>query len=331
MKIPAYLSYSALSLFEIDPDEFYLKYLSDTRPGRLPQTLPMSVGSSFDAHVKSALHEALFGKDADPAYEFETLFTEQVEEQCRDFALKAGEYCFQAYKFSGAYDELLSLLQKSTEPPRFECKLSSDIAGVPFLGKPDCRFVLDLGEGRISIILDWKVRGFCSKHAVSPSKGYALCRDGFSGKASRSHGQPHEMYMGWNFRGLTINRDFMENCNQSYADQCSLYGWLLGEPVGSDETVIFIDELVSKPNGEYPLLRVANHRARVGEEYQNRLLERVKKCWQAITSGHVFFDLSREESDLWIETLDDVAIGLATDGSFEEQWFNEVTRPQFVR
>ena len=170
----------------------------------------------------------------------------------------------------------------------------------------------------------------------APSKGYALCRDGYKGKPSRSHGLSHKMYMEYDFRGLDINRDYMENCNSSYADQCTLYGWLLGEPVGSDETVVFIDELVAKPtgnvqNGEYPLLRVANHCARVSEGYQQTLLKRVTRCWGAITSGHVFLDLTREESDLRIETLDDVAVGLATDGSPEEQWFNEVTRPQLIR
>ena len=335
MRIPTYLSYSALSLHESDPDEFFLKYLSENRPGRLPQTPPMSVGSSFDAHAKAALHEALFGKGADPEYEFDSLFETQVEEQCRDFALEAGKYAFEAYKLTGAYDDLLMLLRESIEPPRFECKLTGDIGGVPFLGKPDCRFVLDLGQGRISIVLDWKVKGFCSKYATSPSKGYALCRDGYTDKSSRSHGLSHKMYMEHDFRGLNINRDYMENCNSDYADQCSLYGWLLGEPVGSDEMVVFIDELVAKPtgnalNGEYPLLRVANHCARVSQDYQQKLLERVKTCWNAIISGHVFTDLSREESDLRIETLKDVAMGLATDGSKEENFFNECSRPQLM-
>ena len=58
------------------------------------------------------------------------------------------------------YDELLKLLIQSVEEPRFECKLEGTIGGAPFLGKPDCRFVLDLGFGRISIVLDWKVKGF---------------------------------------------------------------------------------------------------------------------------------------------------------------------------
>jgi len=335
IRTPTYLSYSSLSLFEADPDEFYLKYLAENRPARLPQTGPMCVGSAFDAYVKSALHEALFGKSADPAYELKALFESQVEPHNRDFGWKAGEYCFERYKTTGSYDELLALLQQSTEPPRFECDLKGTVGDAPFTGKPDCRFVVDLGQGRISVVFDWKVRSFCSKYAASPSKGYALCRDAFSGKPSRSHGKSHGMYMEWDFRGMKINRDYMENCHPEYADQCCLYGWLLGEPVGSEETLVFIDELVCKPTGvalegEYPLIRVANHRSRVTAEYQQKLVGRVNTCWCAITSGHVFLDLTREESDDKIEMLDGMGVALASDSSKEEDWFSEVTRPQFM-
>jgi len=345
MRIPTYLSYSSLSTFEVEPEEFYMKYLADNRPARQPQTGPMCVGSAFDAYVKSALHEALYGKGVDPVYELQTLFEDQVDPPNRDFAWGAGAHCFEAYKKTGAYEELLALLQKSIEDPRFECKLTGTIGGAPFLGKPDCRFVLDLGEGRISIVLDWKVKGFCGKHAASPTKGFALCRDGFEpvptaaqakkgqpGKPTRSHNKPHGMYMPYDFRGMVVNRDYMENCSMEYADQCSLYGWLLGEEVGSD-SIVWIDELISKPTGdalegEYPLLRVANHRSRVKPSYQEELVKRVANCWEAITSGHIFQELSREESDAKVQELDDVALGLSTDGSPEENWYSEVTRPQ---
>jgi hypothetical protein len=333
MRLPTYLSYSSLSLFESDPPEFYIKYLADNRPARQPQTGPMCVGSAFDAYVKSALHEALYGKGADPVYELQTLFEDQVEPQNRDFAWAAGEHVFESYKTSGAYGELLELLKKSVEAPRFECKLTGDIDGAPFLGKPDCRFVLDLGSGRISIVLDWKVKGFCGKHAASPTKGYALCRDGFHGKRSRSHGKSHDMYMAFDFRGMEINRDYMENNARDYADQCSIYGWLLGEPIGSEESIVWIDEIVSKPTGnalegEYPTLRVSNFRSRVKPEYQRQLVERITNCWQAVTSGHIFQEMTKEENDEYIEMLDQMATGLASDGSPEEDWYSEATRPQ---
>jgi hypothetical protein len=332
-----------MSLFESDTPEFYLKYLSANRPARQPQTEPMSVGSSFDAFVKAELHETLFGKGADPVYEFTALFESQVDPPNRDFALEAGRHCMESYKLCGAYDDLLGLLKQATEPPTFECTLKGVIGGAPFLGKPDCQFVLDLGQGRISIIFDWKVKSFCSKYAASPSKGYALCRDGFAPvpnkkgvlKTSQSHNKSHKLYMPIDFHGLEINRDWLENSSTAYADQCSLYGWLLGEPIGSEETVVFIDELACKPtgvavDGEYPLVRIANHRARVKKEYQLELEQRVKTCWDAIQSGHIFLDETREENDLHIETLDDMGTGLASDGSDEENFYSECSRPQFM-
>jgi len=344
LRIPTYLSYSSQNLFESDPDEFVLKYLAESRPARLLQTGPMCVGSAFDAYVKSALHGELFGKGSDPVYELTTLFEDQVEPHNRDFAWKAGLFCFEQYKRTGSYDELLKLLRQSVEEPRFECKLTGVIGGAPFLGKPDCRFVLDLGEGRISVILDWKVKSFCSKYAASPTKGFMLCRDAYDPiptkagklKSSASHMKAHKMFMEHNFRGMLINRDYMESCSESYASQCTLYGWLLGDTVGSEETIICIDELVSKPTGdvlkgEYPLLRVANHRSRVKSSYQFKLEERVKNCWEAITSGHIFTDLTREESDERVAVLDSIATGLASDGSKEENWYSETTRTPFFK
>lgn len=323
-----------MSHYERDLDEFYLKYLSETRPPRQPQTGPMCVGSAFDAYVKSDLHEKLYGKGADPVYELTALFEDQVEKPNRDFAWAAGAHCFEAYKMTGAHDELLSLLLKSVEDPTFECKLTGEIGGAPFLGKPDCRFVLDFGEGRISIVLDWKVRGFCGKSATSPTKGFALCRDGYSAKkSSRSHMKSHKMYMEYDFRGMKINRDYMENCSQAYADQCSLYGWLLGETIGSPESIIWIDELVSKPTGdvlkgEYPLMRISNFWSRVKPDYQQQLERRVTACWEAVTSGHIFTEMTREDNDAHIVFLDEIAVGLASDGSHEENWYSEIARPQ---
>jgi hypothetical protein len=135
---PTYLSFSGMALWEKDPEAFYIKYLSETRPPRLPQTPAMCVGSAFDAYVKAALHAAVFGPSFDPEYEFGTLFESQVEPYNRDFAVRAGKYCYKAYRHSGAYVELRDLLMQAIEPPRFESTLKGTIAGAPFLGKPDC-------------------------------------------------------------------------------------------------------------------------------------------------------------------------------------------------
>lgn len=326
MRIPQSLSYSSLSLREKDPEEHYIKYLSDKAAPRLPQTPPMAVGSAFDAEVKAALHAALFGTGSNPQFEFQTIFESQVEPQCRDFALTAGKVVMEAYKLCGAYDDLLNLLRKSIEPPRFEFKVEGTVGGAPFTGKPDCRFVLDLGQGRISCIWDWKVHGYCSKYNTSPSKGYMTCLDGFqAAKPSQSHGKEHKLFKAMDYRGLLINSGYMEFCNSEYADQLTLYSWLLGEQVGDENVVLGIEELCAKP-GSPPTLRYARHRGRVKADYQVALEARVKKCWQAIISGHIFTEMSREDSDARCQVLDEMAVGLMSDGSALDQWFNDATR-----
>jgi hypothetical protein len=344
---PQSLSYSSWALYEKDPDEFFIKYLAGTKAPRLPQENYMSVGSAFDAYIKADLHSAVYGPKSDPNFEFDKLFVDQVEEHNRDWALEAGKYLMECYVYSGARDELLKLLLQSIEPPRFESKIDAEIDGVPFSGKPDLRFMLGLADEPCRIVLDWKVKGFCSKHGASPSKGYALCRDGYDavklglnatkscpqGKPSKSHMTEHANYLAYNHRGLTINQGYMEACNVDYADQVSTYGWMLGETPGDENVVVWIDELVSKfmGVGQKPLMRIANHRARVSREHQLKLLDKIKKCWDAITTGHIFRDMSREDSDSRCEVLESMSIGLATDGSAEENWFNEAVRPQFKR
>ena len=54
MRTPKSLSYSSMSLYEKDKEEFFIRYLADKPAPRLPQEAPASVGASFDAHVKSA-------------------------------------------------------------------------------------------------------------------------------------------------------------------------------------------------------------------------------------------------------------------------------------
>jgi hypothetical protein len=346
-RIPKSLSYSSYSLHDKDPEEFFVRYLASTKAPRLPQETFMSVGSSFDAYVKAGLHAAVFGPGTDPNFEFDKLFTDQVEEHNRDWAMEAGKYVFESYKLTGAYDELLTLLLKSIEPPRFESRIDGFVGHVPFTGKPDLRFMLQLYDCEpVRVILDWKVKGFCSKYGASPSQGYALCRDGYDavalkidatkknpeGKQSKSHGTPHNKYLEYNHRGLTINQAFMETCNDEYADQVSCYGWLLGETPGDENVVVWIDEIVSRyVEGANPLLRVANHRARVSRSHQLALKAKITGCWDAITAGHIFRDLSLEDSQNRCEVLEQMSVGLQTDGSASEDWFNEVTRPQFKR
>jgi hypothetical protein len=328
MRKPTYLSHSSLTTWGKDKEEFYIKHLAETRAQHVPQENYMSVGASFDAYAKSALHERLFGKGTDPQFEFNTIFEAQVEPQNRDFALEAGKYIYDCYVMTGAFEELLALLQKSKEPPRFEFKVDGTINGVPILGKPDCRFIHECG---VHVILDWKVKGFCSKYGASPSKNYRLCRDayGLPHKASKSHNTAHKDYMPYDHHGFEINKTYLEEANEEYADQICMYGWLLGEQVGDEEVVCCIDEIVSKymPTGK-PLLRVAHQRARVSSAHQTMVLGRATECWEAITSGWIFRDLTREENDAKCQHMEQKVMALQSDGSLEENMYAKMARPQ---
>jgi hypothetical protein len=318
MRQPSYLSHSSVSLWYKDREEFYVRHLCDHRLPKTPQQNFMAIGSGFDARVKSELHTALFGPGSDPQFEFQSIFEDQVEDHNRDWCIENSWYVFKSYKASGAYDELLQLLQQSDTPPRFEFTVHGELAGVPFLGKPDCRFTL---SGH-PVILDWKVRGYCSNSAQSPTKFYRLCRDGYVGKQSKSHRKSHPQFLAEQFHGLEIHAGALEDGEPDYADQLAAYSWLMGERVGG-EFVGCIDEIVAKPADPFPLLRVANHRARIRPDYQRALLKRITDCWAAITTGHIFTDRTKEESDERCKELDQIAISLSGD---DDDFFHQITK-----
>jgi hypothetical protein len=328
MRCPEYLSYSSFSLAEKNDEEFHLKYLCEKRPPRIPQEHPASVGSAFDARTKAELHSALFGAGSDPKYSYEALFESQVEPQNRDFAKVAGERVFEQYVYAGAYERLLELLKKSIEPPRFEFDVKGTILGVPFTGKPDCRFVL---AGPVHVVHDWKVNGYCGKATTSPNKGYMLCMDGYkSDKQSMSNGQAHKQFVPMDFHGLTIDTGYMEDCSPEWADQLSCYGWLLGEEIGDEKVVLSLDQTVcSAQKVGPPVMRVATFRARVRKSYQQFLAKRLVGIWERIKSGHIFKDLSKEENDARITILEKQSVALQSDGSANDEFFKEVVRPKY--
>lgn len=326
MRKPKHLSFSALRLFESDREQFVMERLAEVRAPREPQGMAAAVGSGFDAKVKAELGEALFGKGWNPEFEFDNLFVEQVDSHHRDWALPASLFTFDRYIESGAYDDLLAMLQKAKEPPQFEFTAMATVHGVPLLGKPDCRFIHEAG---FAVILDWKVMGFASKSGTSPTKYYQLCRDGYTAeKQSRSHGCAHKGYVPLDYHGFEINTSSMEDAKPMYADQISIYSWVSGGEVG-DDVVAAIDELVCRPGEEFPLIRVSNLRARIAMVYQYALLHRIMACWEAIDSGHIFKDLSREESDAKCHRLSEIALMRNTDGSDDDTSAIKMTQKQF--
>jgi hypothetical protein len=300
------ISPTALHLWESDRERFYLDRLSDTRSPRDGQSPAAAVGSGFDAYVKSALHKAIFGHDGNGEYDRDRLFNEQVDDELnRAFAKRAAAECFKRYQDCGAFAELLVELTSSTKDPRFEFTLIGDVSGVPLVGKPDLYYFRDC-----HVLYDWKVMGYCSRSSVSPKKLYRSCRDTWTAeeaKPTRGGGQtkPHKNFTEIEYKGHKIGDHWMDEVDAKWADQLCIYGWLMGIPVGCEDFIVGIDQLCCKPADEleHPLIRVAQHRCRISEYFQLALMKRLQEMYTAITTGHIFDDVSREESDARIEIL----------------------------
>lgn len=298
MKTLKYLSPTSISTWLESKEMFYLKYLAEDAPERQKQTQPMSVGSAFDAYVKSFIHNALF-KDDNPKFVFETLFTSQVESQNRDFALVAGKICFDAYRKSGALADLMLVLRDCDEEPQFEFTVQGtvdgvrdgfvgDVGGVVLLGKPDAYFKNK--ENRI--VLDWKVNGYCSTNGHSPKPGYVMIRDGFDGKPSRGANKPHKDCYPVRVGSMQVNGNTpMDDVEADWARQTAIYGWLLGNPVGS-KFICAIDQLVCKPGS----IRVAEHRCYISPQFQEETLQTAREIWEVCKTNHIFREYTPEDS-----------------------------------
>ncbi len=321
MRIPEYLSNSSVKLFYSDRMEFYLRYLTNNRPPRIPQTRPMSVGSAFDAYVKASLVEKLLGDR--PAFKLQKLFETQVEKHNWDWAWEAGKHAFQSYKKSGALRDLLIELEQASGEPRFEFTVRRTINGVPLLGKPDLWFITHTG---IHVIFDWKVNGYCSRKGHSPKAGYVMISDGWTeGPPSRNNRQAHRDCHSMLVGGIEINiARYLEDIDKGWGGQTCLYGWLMGEEVGG-KFITGIDQLACKPGPKAPMIRVARHRSRVSKGFQETLWLQIKFVWDTIHSGHIFTDLTYEQSKARQEMLDDYHKAY-DDSDPNEIWFAKVTR-----
>lgn len=329
MRKPRRISPSSLTKFEKNIEDFFFTYCSDIKIEREPQSKPASVGSSFDAFVKTQLMKDIFGYG-----EFGEMFETQVEPQNREFALESGKHVMDEYVASGAYGALVKLLEGAEEAPRFEFDADVKLGEVAIAGKPDCRFV---HRGGAHIVLDWKVNGYCAKTGgTSPSPGYMISRDGTGwGSGSRSNGKSHRLFEPYDFLGVTVNKFFMEQVSVDWADQLSMYGWMMGEPVGTEDMVVRIEQVVAKANGEggalnghKPLLRFATHSCRVSSEHQFGLAARLDAMWNALQTGHIFTDLDREENDALCEKLNARAHSMLSDGTEEGDFFAKCARPK---
>ena len=300
-----YLSPSSLSKFFENRDEFYRRYLSDVLNPRPPQQDFMAVGSGFDAFVKSQLHGDIFGYQATQGskYEFETLFEAQVEAHARDEVYRRAADIWAQYEESGAYGALRDDVAASKFAPQMEWRVMKTVGGVPMLGLPDLRYI---SKEEIHVITDFKVNGSTSATGASPFKGYKICRDVYG---SNTNGKCHKIYNPMDHCGLEICEAYLNDVCDYWADQLGTYSWLLGEEVGSESFVVRMEQIACRPvkTRELPRCKFATHMNRIAAAYQEALLKRYQLAWRTIQSGHIFLNMSREESDEHCEMLDGAA------------------------
>lgn len=320
-----YLSPTSLSIFYEDKVKFYLLYLADKKVPRDGQTEPMAVGSAFDAFVKSYLHEKLFGANKDERFKLETLFEAQVAPERRTKAWVDGQFIFEQYKKSGALTDMMVELNASITTPRFEFDLlgivdheregvEKQLGGIPLLGKPDLYYTNKSGA---RVIHDWKVNGYYSQWGTSPASGYVRLRE---------VGKPYKVYkhtipMMW--KGILINTgQTLDMVKTDWAQQLTIYMWLCGEPVGTEECLASIDQIVGKEP------RFAEHRCKISVQFQKEVFAKAQDAWNCITSGHYFQDLSLEDSKkrcLELDNFHDSVMNRSSQTSAEE-WHQQVTR-----
>lgn len=294
MRSPTYLSPTSMSKWSDNPQGYYLKYLSDIQQPEEPQTRPMSVGSAFDAYVKSFLYEALFGSPHaagnDVRFSREAIFEEQVEQHNRDWAKTAGEHCFSWYRILGALDGLMIDLGKSKGPPKFEMDVRgpvsygrfNEVSGqrdaalvVPFRVKPDLHYV---NEHDAFVILDWKVNGYCSASGRSPTPGFIRARR--TGKMPWTH----DAAKFGTHRGILMNiAKGIEHYEKDWARQCAVGAWVCGAPVGSDFITVIHQLACGTKTGDKPKITVAEHVGHITPAYQEIIHDEAVKMWTAIS------------------------------------------------
>lgn len=287
MKMPKHVSPSSFACWKSNREEYYLRYLADQPVPRFPQTEAMAVGSAFDAYIKFHLGTRC-GVIGDLT--FDSLFEEQVEDQNRDFALRAGKDVFDQYIRSSAYERLCKGLDKASSVNLVFDRWGTvkDVSGVPVNGIPDLMYRV----GGVTVIEDWKVNGYCGSSVTRAKAGYL-----YHGGVTHKNAVPafHEG-VEYNCTPNMVGTD--------WAIQLCMYGWVYVVP--GTEFMIGVQQLVC--NNKQVV--VAEHRHFLESSFQESLLAELKEMWATIESGWIFRDMTEEESKGRQTILDQHATGL---------------------
>ena len=319
MRTRPYLSPSQIKKWESEPEAYFIDYLADTKVTRSPQTMPMAVGSSFDAYVKASLQRRFgLGWDSFPFESEEDALSRNIENPIMlPEASAIGKNMLVAYKDSGAYGHLCEEVLDGGDPTSIRMEVDGKIKlwGIPFVYKPDFQFTSSLktlGGDVLPAIIDWKVNGYCSKTNVSPNPGFINVVDGWKGPPkSRGNMMPHKNAV---IAGLG-KRLRVNSCSDYYLPSGSCDDWSIqlgiyalgacqsyGITVDDTPILVGIDQLacktITRPGRmeSERLPRVAQHRWLCTPEIVRTLRDRVEHMWEVIHSDHIFRWMSKDES-----------------------------------
>lgn len=283
----SYLSPTSVSLFYEDREQFYLQYLAGAVP-RQPATEAMAVGSLFDFLVKDYMHKVFYG----------TPINYQPENHAHldmDALWTIAKDLFAKYK---EYSLGYLIMEVEKQDVKFELRVdgkipkSGEFDMVPIVGIPDIYFWLPDGT---LCVYDWKVNGYFGKSMKTPEKGYVRLLDCDKGVDCGSYKQDQFEY--YQNIPLNISRP-IEQVNESWARQLTTYAMLLATKPNTP-FIIGIEQIACGAGRT----RIASHRSRVSQPFIDLLLHKYRYAWKRITTGHIFDDMTKEQSDEHCETL----------------------------
>jgi hypothetical protein len=253
-----------------DEREFYIKYRADSKPNREPQTLPMAVGSAFDAEVKAFLLDSFHGK----AGQFVRLYEAQVEPQNRVAALPYGKLYFEQYKNMGGLSDLCIMLREADMLPMVELdyrhKVNFDGVEINVNCKPDL-----LGENKTTTLIhDWKV------NKGSPASGYVKSLpSGLAHKTTMTVTDP--------ISGIRVAAH--AEAGKKWDDQLSFY--FLARGFSEDKRYIASIDQITHDGAPGPKTRSNQFRKVLQVEQIKAYATKVRKFWEA--------ELARAVNEEW--------------------------------
>ena len=297
-----FLSVSALSMFENQPNKFFMCRLADKLLPRDPQNLAAAAGTAFDIEIKKELAKGLnLGSKVknrfctlpwpQPHNKYRTLndlFLDSIEVQNRiPEIMEIGKKLFHIYIKSDLYHRTTFCDIECRSLFNLKVKVSGQEKCVPLYA------ILD-AIANSNYPLDFKVAGYGS--GASPKQNYFCAYD--------------EMGIPYKRDKWIKNKDIsFQDIDESWATQGCVYGWSIGKklfvPFPFEVHAIFIGK--PKKDGTRSII-ICGYHGIITEEFQKMVALRLLKAWAIINTGGDDTPWAKEE--LFCEMM-----------AYQERWF----------